>query len=99
MKILLKILGVVAFVLALSLLLMVPAVAEVAAKPLKWTTDKMTSVARVTAGITMGLILVVVGVLALGSLPVLAGLLIVSGIGTLIWNLKPLFDSPTLGKG
>ena len=90
--------GILGFILILCMLLMVPSVSDKVAEipVLKATGEKIRSVAQTIAGIAIGGIMIMCGI-ALASIPILAAVLIIGGLGLLAWNLYPLFTNSSMG--
>jgi len=73
------------------------------AKVFKVTGDRVRSVAQTVAGISMGAIMCLFGILSIGSMPVLAAVFVIAGLAMIALNVWPLFGSGEMttanGKG
>lgn len=95
-----KIVGFLAIVVIICLVLLIPPVSDAAGKVVGWTGAKLRMVAETVAGIAVGAIIAIVGVIAAGAgLPILGGILLIAGLGTLVWNVVPLFNSSPSTNG
>lgn len=81
-------------IMAIAMLLMVPAIGGKAAGVVGVAGDKLTDIARTVFGIALGLFLIQTGVAAL-TVPVVGVILIGLGVGLVAYSVWPLFRRKT----
>lgn len=91
-KLMLWITAAIAILVAIMLVLLIPAVSDKVGSIIGWTGDKVRSVAQVIAGTGVGIILISYGVTAL-VVPWVGIPMIVIGVGLLAWNMYGLYSS------
>jgi len=93
-----RILGLVAFIVIIALVMLIPPVSDKVGTMVGKSGAWIRGIAQTVAGLGVGVLLVICGALIGASLPIIAGAMVIAGLGMLAWNLYPLFkSSSTIG--
>lgn len=90
-----KIVAFLVVIILIALVMLIPPVSDVVAKPFKTTGQFVRNVAANVVGIGVGLLLVAFGVMAIATVPVIGVMLIVAGLSMALYTAWPLIYKPS----
>lgn len=96
-----KVIAALGVIVIICMILLIPPVGDKVGAMVNIAGSTIRSWAQMIAGIAIGAIMVLTAIVFAGSMPIVAGIVALAGLGMLIWNLIPIFraaSEPPAGK-